>query len=59
METQYSILGNLVTCTVYDMSGMAYYASVDAEGGKFQVAIDKARELAEKSKDEYREGDLQ
>lgn len=52
-DTQYFIDGNTVSCTVYNMHELPFYATVTVENGDIPSAITSALNLAEKTRDEY------
>ncbi|MFV8851538.1 hypothetical protein [Serratia fonticola] len=54
MNTQYYIVGKLVTCTVYNDKGMAFYASHESNDSDLSESMKVALEKAIKSRDEYK-----
>lgn len=56
-NTQYFIEGNLVSCTVFNDAGLAFYATATAENDDMTTAMSsaltQALTQAEKARDEY------
>lgn len=52
-NTQYFIEGNLVSCTVFNDAGMAFYATATVENDDMTTAMSSALTQAEKARDEY------
>lgn len=56
-NNQYFIDGNFVSCTVFNESGLAFYASVAAKDNDIPSAMNEALEQAKKSRSEYKTED--
>lgn len=53
-NTQYFIDGDVVSCTVFNDTGLAFYATANVEDGNMPAAMSSALEQAKKIRDEYK-----